>query len=270
MYDKNLIYRDSLKILNESKEIKPYVLVAQPRRDLNETPAQILDGYNPHVDLRGFSHGFIDIGGEKVDVARNYLMEQALNSGAKYLFFVGEDTVIPYDGFIKLHQTCEENPNSCAIGVYYMKISSLPMVMKREEDWVVPINPKRGQLIPVWMAGMDAMLIPISVLKKLKEEEPNNPFTCIVNNLEVEGQHIEFIGEDNYFYNRLHASGIPVICNTDVQCLHIDLATGKYSASDNICLNDYYTNMPITERLTEKDREYIEKRWTERLPVGTV
>jgi hypothetical protein len=269
MYNKDLIYRDSLQILNDSKQIKPYVTIAQPRRDLNETPAQTLDGYNTHIDLRGYSHGFVNIGGEKVDVARNYLIEKVMGSGSKYLLFVGEDTVLPYDGFLELHKTCEQNPGACAIGVYYMKISLSPMIMIKQDDWVYPADVTPGQVFPVWMAGMDAMLIPTSVLGKMYEKEPENPFTCIVNNIEVEGQNIEFIGEDNYFYNRLHQSGIPVLCNTNVQCLHMDLATGKYTAYENVNLDNYITNIPITERLVEKDRKYIEERWVSRLPIGT-
>lgn len=270
MYDINLIKRDSLQILTDSKDIAPYVVIAQPRRDLQETPAQNLNGYNTHIDLRGFSHGFVEIGGEKVDVARNYLMEQVLESGAKYMLFVGEDTVLPYDGFLALHRTCEDNPNSCAVGVYYMKGSTAPMIMIKEGSWVYPANTKRGNVFPIWMAGMDAMLIPISILKEMKEKEPENPFTCIVNNIEVEGQNIEFIGEDNYFYNRLHNNNYQVLCNTDFQCLHVDLATGKYSASQDVDLNDYFTNFPITDKIVPSDNLYLQKRWHDRLPKGSL
>ena len=269
MYNKDIIYRDAKQIFDESKKIKPYVVIAQPRRNLEEMPAQNLDGYNTHIDLRGYSHGFANIGGEKVDVARNYLMGKAIESGAKYLLFVGEDTVLPYDGFLKLHETCEKNSDSCAVGVYYMKISTAPMVMIRKDDWVYAADVTPGQIFPIWQAGMDAMLIPISILEKMYKEEPDNPFCCIINNIEVENAHIEFIGEDNYFYNRLHKMGIPILCNTDVQCLHMDLATGKYTAYKGIDLDNYITNIPITEVLKEKDRKYIEQRWVNRLPKGS-
>ncbi len=269
-YSKDLIYRDALQILEDSKTIAPYVVVAQPRRDLKETPAQELRGYHTHIDLRAYSHGFIEIGGEKVDVARNSLMmECMLTSGAKYMLFVGEDTVLPYDGFLKLHETCEKNEGAIAIGVYYIKLSTAPMVMVKEGNWVLPADVTPGKVIPVWMAGMDAMLIPIKVLEKMYNDEPENPFTCVVNQLQVEGQNIEFIGEDNYFYNRLHKLGIPVLCNTDVQCLHMDLATGKYTAYPDINLKDYHTNIEITDRLVKEDREYIERRWIDRVPEGS-
>ena len=40
------------EIYDESKTIAPYVLIAQPRRNLEETAAQNFDGYDGlHIDL---------------------------------------------------------------------------------------------------------------------------------------------------------------------------------------------------------------------------
>ncbi len=145
MYNKEKIIETMKEIYEESKSIAPYVIIAQPRRDKFETPAQKLDGTSGlHVDFSGYSHGFIDISGEKVDVARNYLIEAAIESKAKYLFFVGEDTVIPFDGFMKLHKTVEENPNSIAVGVYYIKLANA-MIMVKENDWINIPNVDPGQ-----------------------------------------------------------------------------------------------------------------------------
>lgn len=266
MYNRDKIIDTMKEIYEDSKSIAPYVLVAQPRRDKSETPAQNLDGHiGLHVDFSGYSHGFVDISGEVVDVARNYLLETAIESGAKYLFFVGEDTVIPYDGFMKLHKTVEENPNTIAVGVYYIKLSNA-MIMKKEQNWITIPNVDPGQLIDTWMCGMDAMLIPIEILKRMKEEEPELPFCCIGNNI---SEDIPFIGEDNFFIHRAHKMGIKVLCNTDVQCLHMDLATGKYTAHPDVNVKNYYTNIPIAEPLTMEDKEYIDKRWTSRLPKGS-
>ncbi len=254
------------EIYEESKTIAPYVLVAQPRRDKSETPAQKLDGaIGLHVDFSGHSHGFVDISGEKVDVARNYLIECAIESRAKYLFFVGEDTVIPYDGFMKLHKTLEENPNTIAVGVYYIKLSNA-MIMKKEQNWITIPNVDPGQLIDTWMCGMDAMLIPIDLLKQMKEQEPELPFCCIGNNID---ENIPFIGEDNFFIHRAHKMGIKILCNTDVQCLHMDLASGKYTAHPDVDLRNYYTSIPIDKPLVMEDKEYIDKRWSDRLPKGS-
>jgi len=266
MYNRDKIIATMQDIYDTSKEIAPYVLIAQPRRDLKETAAQNFDGYdNLHVDLHGFSHGFVHIGGEKVDVARNYLMEQAIESGAKYLLFIGEDTVVPYDAFKILHKTAEANPDAVITGVYYIKLSDA-MIMVRNKNWITIPNVDPGQLIEAWQTGMDVMMIPIDLLKKMKEEEPELPFCCIGNNINDE---IPFVGEDNFFVHRLHQRGTKLLVNTDVQCLHMDLASGKYTAHPDVDLKKYFTQIPVTEPLTMEDKEYIDKRWVDRLPEGT-
>ena len=262
MYKKEKIFKVLDEIVEESKTIKPYVVVAQPRRDLNEIPAQNFEGYTGlHIDFSGFSHGFIKIGGESVDVARNYLIEQVIESGCKYMLFIGEDTVLPYDGFMKLHKTAEENPDSMVVGVYYIKLS-IPMIMIKKDDFVIPANVDPGQVFEAWQTGLDAALIPVSILKKMKDEDPEIPFCCIANNI----KDIPFIGEDNFFVYRLRKLGFKLLVNTDVQCLHMDLANGKYTAHPSVKLNNYFTQIPITTPLTMEDKEYIDHRWSDRLP----
>ena len=269
MYNRDKIITVMQEIYDESKSIAPYVLIAQPRRDLNETAAQNFDGYDGlHIDLMGFSHGFVNIGGEKVDVARNYLMEQALNSGAKYLLFIGEDTVLPYNGFKVLHETAEKNPDAVVTGVYYIKCSDA-MIMVRNGDWITIPNVDPGQLIDAWQTGMDVMMIPISLLRQMKEEAPDLPFTCIGSQVEGPKGIIPFIGEDNFFVHRLHKRGTKLLVNTDVQCLHMDLASGMYTAHPSVDLKNYYTNIKPTRPLTLDDKEFIDRRWHDRLPEGT-
>ena len=59
MYSRDKIIATMQEIYDESKSIAPYVVIAQPRRNLEETAAQNFDGYDGlHNDLLGFSHGF--------------------------------------------------------------------------------------------------------------------------------------------------------------------------------------------------------------------
>jgi hypothetical protein len=269
VYNRDRIIEVMQEIYDESKSIAPYVLIAQPRRDLAETAAQNFDGYDGlHIDLMGFSHGFVHIGGEKVDVARNYLIEQALTSGAKYLLFIGEDTVLPYNGFKVLHETAEKNPDAVVTGVYYIKCSDA-MIMVRNGDWITIPNVDPGQLIEAWQTGMDVMMIPISLLQKMKDEAPDLPFTCIGSQIDGPKGVIPFIGEDNFFVHRLHKRGTKLLVNTDVQCLHMDLASGMYTAHPSVDLKNYYTNIKPTRPLTLDDKDFIDRRWHDRLPEGT-
>ena len=271
MYNIETIKQTMFEIFDESKQIKPYVVFCSPRRNLDEIPAQELNhAHKMHIDVMGYSHAYGNVGGEKVDVARNYLIEEAINSGAKYMFFVGEDTVIPKNGFTLLHETALKNPNSIIVGVYWIKLGA-PMVMVRDGDYIVPSYAgKDDKPFEIWQAGMDAMLIPISILKTMKEQQPDNPFCCIHSErnggFERNGEQLGFVGEDNYFYHRVRKAGFNIICDPRVQCLHMDLATGKYTASMDIDENDYRTLIPLNGRLTNADSDYIQKRWHDRIP----
>lgn len=266
MYNREKIMNTLGEIRDESGTIAPYVIIAQPRRDLNEQPAQEFNGHGlTHIDLMGYSHGFVDIGGEKVDVARNYLIDRCLEvTEAKYMFFIGEDTVVPWDAFDKLRQTAEANPRSVVTGVYYMKGSN-PMIMVRENNIIKIPNIDPGQVIEAWQTGMDCMLIPLDLLREIQAKEPDLPFTCIANEL----VGFPFVGEDNFFVHRLHKHGIKLLVNTSVQCLHMDLASGKYTAHPNVDLNDYYTSIKPTSRITLKDKKEMDERWISRIPEGT-
>jgi hypothetical protein len=265
MYNRDKIIQTLKNIVQESKEVEPYVVIAQPKRNSEEIPAQTFDS-NPvlHVDTHGYSHGYIDVCGEKVDVARNYLIDQVLQTGAKYLFFIGDDTVVPYDAWNILHKTAEENPGAIIVGVYYIKCGG-QMIMVRKGNHVVAPNVDPGQLIDnIWMSGMDCMLIPTDILRKMKEEDPDLPFCCVANGIEG----IPFVGEDNFFLHRVRKSGFKVLCNTDVQCLHMDNLTGKYTAHPDVVLEKYFTNIPIADRLKTEDKTFINFRWHSRLPEG--
>jgi len=265
MYDKEKIFKVLNGIMEESKSIKPYVCVAQPRRNADMIPAQNLDGHiGLHVNFNGFSHAYVSISGELVDVARNYLFEQVIESEAKYLFFIGDDTVCPYDGFVKLHEIAEKNKDSMVVGVYYIKLS-VPMIMIKENNYIIPANVDPGQILEAWQTGLDCALIPISLLKKMKEENPDIPFCCIAG----EKQGYPFIGEDNFFIYRWRNSGYRVLVNTDVQCLHLDLESGKYTAHPSIKLNNYFTNIKINGVLTMEDKERIDKTYVETMPKGS-
>jgi hypothetical protein len=256
MYNRDKIMNIMHEIHEESKLIAPYVVIAQPRRDKSETPAQHFDGHlGVHVDLCAFSHGFVDVEKQKVDVARNYLIDAVIDSKAKYLFFIGEDTVVPYDSFMELHETAEQNPDAMVVGVYYFKMSK-PMIMIREGDYARPADVTPGRVFEATQTGLDCALIPVEHLRKIKESDPEIPFCCIAAGIEG----IPFIGEDNFFVHRWRKAGYRLLVNTDVQCLHVDLANGRYTAHESVNLDHYFTNIELTERLTLSDKKYIDSR----------
>jgi hypothetical protein len=264
MYNRDKIIQTLHNIKAEAADIKPFVVIAQPRRNREETPAQTFNGYSLcHVAIMGHSHGYVDCEKMLVDVARNYLIDSVLDSGAKYLFFIGDDTVVPYNAFENLLKTCEANPGHIAAGVYYIKCAHAMISVRKDNHIIVPdVSP--GQVFEAWQTGMDCMLIPVETLRRMKDEDPDLPFCCIANGIE----DIPFVGEDNFFLHRCRKSDVKVFVNTDVQCLHMDIATGKYTAHPSVNLNHYFTNIKPTVPLTIEDKMFIDFRWTSRLPGG--
>lgn len=265
MYNREKILQTLRDIKAEAETIDPYLIIAQPRRTKKEPAAQSFNGYGlNHVDVMGHSFAYIDVEGQLVDVARNYLIEKAINdSNAKYLFFIGDDTVVPYDAFEILHNTAEANPGCIVTGVYYIKCSHA-MISVKDGTYIKVPNVDPGQVFEAWQTGMDVMLIPLDVLRRMKKEEPELPYCCIANGIE----DIPFIGEDNFFLHRCRKHGVKVLVNTDVQCLHMDIATGKYTAHPSVNLNKYYTNIKPAGVLTLDDKKFIDHRWFSRLPGG--
>lgn len=263
MYNREKIIQTLRNIKAEAETLDPYLIIAQPRRTKKEIPAQYFNGYGTnHVDVMGHSFAFIDVNGQLVDVARNYLIEKAINdSKAKYLFFIGDDTVVPFDAFEILHDTAEKNPGCIVTGVYYIKCSHA-MISIRDGDYIKVPNVDPGQIFEAWQTGMDCMLIPLDVLRRMKKEEPELPYCCIAKDIE----DIPFVGEDNFFLHRCRVHGVKVLVNTDVQCLHMDLVTGKYTAHPSVNLNKYFTNIKPAGVLTLDDKKFIDHRWFSRLP----
>jgi hypothetical protein len=259
MYSKEKIMQVLHEIKAESDAISPYVIIAQPRRSKTIPQAQKLDGnIGLHVDFLGYSHGYVEVVNMPVDSARNYLIEQALASDAEYLFFAGDDTVSPYNAFKVLLKTSQDNPNAVIAGVYYIKLSDA-MIMINDNNKIYVPNVDPGQVFEAWQTGMDCMLIPMRILRKMYEEDPDLPFCCIANGIEG----LPFIGEDNFFVHRLRKSGYRLLVNTDVQCLHMDVYSGKYTAHPDVDLNNYFTNIPIAGELTMEDKRRIDTAWAE-------
>jgi hypothetical protein len=262
MYNKEKLMKVLHDIKEESDQIAPYVVIAQPRRSEESPQAQKLNGnVGLHIDFSGFSHGYVESVGMPVDSARNYLIQQVLETDAEYLFFVGDDTVSPWNAFKILHSTSLENPDAVIVGVYYIKLSDA-MIMINDDNKIYVPDVSPGQVFEAWQTGMDCMLIPVKILRKMYEEEPELPFCCIAHGIEG----LPFIGEDNFFVHRLRKHGFRLLVNTDVQCLHMDVTSGKYTAHPDIDLNQYFTNIPLAGRLTMDDKRRIDENWINTLP----
>lgn len=247
---------------------KPYVTILCPRRSLKETPAQQLqDWKNRMIDVTSVAVSFHAIDGNPVDAARCYLMEKALEDDPKYVLFVDEDTAIPYNGVKDMIDVSEKFPNAIISGIYYVKFGNVMMSVLDEEDrWVLPnVNPDAPLIRNVMSTGLGCALIPMHIIKTMKKRFEDIPLFCIVPENTWGDPDVTFIGEDAWFFNLVRKCGFETIGVPSVQCLHMELATGKYAAHPDVVLSNYVTNMPPTVPLTMEDRLRVSKEYIERI-----
>ena len=253
---------------------KPYISILQPRRNFKETPAQQLqDWKNRMVDMTSVAVSFHGIDQNPVDSARCYLIEKAEEDDAKYALFVDEDTVLPYYGVRNLIKTSEQfNDEKIITGIYWVKFGNVMMsVLDECERWVLPdVTPNSGLIRNVVSTGLGCALIPLKVIKKLREQFKGIPLFCIVPEKTWNDDKVTFMGEDTWFYALCKKAGIEVIGDTSVQCAHMELATGKYEAHPDINLDDYLTNIPLTTKLTMTDRNRVSKDYHDRICMSVI
>lgn len=276
MYNKRMKINE--QITNEIHDIakefasksfcSPYISILQPRRDFRETPAQQLQSHiNRMVDFTSMSVSFHAIDGNPVDVASNWLIEKAIEDNSKYALFIEEDTVLPAYGAVKLLETSEKHPDAIIVGVYYVKFGG-PMISRKDEHnrWTyIDATPNTGLRRNIPSCGLGCALIPMSVIHKLKEMFKDIPLFCMVPDKCWGDPDVKALGQDTWFYHLVEKAGIEVICDTAVQCLHMELATGKYTAHPDVNLDDYITSIPITTPLTLKDRKRVSADYIRRM-----
>lgn len=165
--------------------------------------------------------------GHPVDEARNVIAKEAIKQGAKYLFFLGDDVVVPAHALKSLIYRLEQHPEIGVVGgVYCSKcIPSAPLVFRELGtgsywDWKV------GEFFEVGGLGMDCTLIRTDVFKLLSEPW----FKTVDTDKFLDGiNHADTWTEDLYFLNKLkNESTYKVYCDGSVICDHYDGNT-KYS-----------------------------------------
>ena len=140
--------------------------------------------------------------------------------------------------------------------------------LDEENRWTyIDATPNTGLRRNIPSCGLGCALIPLSVIRKIKEKFVDLPLFCIVPDKCWDDEEVRALGQDTWFYHLVAECGIEVICDTSVQCLHMELATGKYSAHPDVNLDDYLTNIPITTPLTLKDRNRVSAEYLSRMQL---
>ena len=201
--------------------------------------------------------------GKPVDVARNELVKYARNAGAKYIFFIDDDVLVPHNALIRLFGL----KTGVATGVYYTKtMPSTPVILKK--DWPAGYEGwKYGDIIEVDYAGAGCLLVDMKVFDDIEEKFPDTPFFKYNRGrLDVEIER-GYIGEDVWFCDLAAKCGHPTVCDTGVQCGHEDAGRGlifKYDPRFGLGVwkqdgTNQINYLPTAEmaKQMEKEKEYV-------------
>lgn len=162
------------------------------------------------------------IKGAPIDEARNEMCKIAIEKGCKYIFFLGDDVVVPNHTLQQLiyRMDCDETIDVVG-GVYCVKSEpSFPLVFRgfgngSYWDW------KIGEFFKVTGLGMDCTLIRVSSIKRMAE-----PYFKTVQS----DQYLDAVNsaeswtEDLYFFNKLKGK---IFCDGALICQHWDVYGNK-------------------------------------------
>lgn len=227
------------------------VLIGIPTTKTARRSIQWIDGLSSLQMPLGSSAMRAWIVDTEIGPARNQLVQQALDSGAEYLFFISDDVIAPPNTLLQLldkigREYPVENGRTARAGiitgVYWTKTAPTEpyiwrgMLQGAYRDWTV------GEFFPVDFAGCDCLMIEASVLRGMvdywhewqRQEAATSgteplPFPGWFSTDWVwnEGERPSSIAtEDFYFYTLARKAGYRLFCDTAIQCLHEDRTTG--------------------------------------------
>lgn len=169
--------------------------------------------------------------GKYVADARNEICQSALQHGAEWIFMIGDDVHAPQRAFEMLWR----HKVPLATGVYWSKYQPCsPYLWNNTPDGRFLAGPYTdwtyGETFKVDWAGCDCLLINAEVLK-------NVPYPWFSHDWNYKGEPLpaNLATEDVYFYTKCREAGIELLCDTSVQCDHVDRATGiKYGLTSEM------------------------------------
>ncbi len=185
---------------------------------------------------RDLKVGFAKFPEPVVDVSRNKAVQTALNSGARWLWFIDSDILPPPDAFARL--VAADKP---IVSALYGRRHNPPFneMLRLTPQGLRPINDgeyQPGSLVECDPVATGCLLIRTEVFEKMR------PF-----NLTIDGQPANSLpswflwtesrlpmgamSEDFSFCVRAKQHGIPVFCHTAVRCKHMGPA--KFMPSGN-------------------------------------
>lgn len=170
-----------------------------------------------------------------VDESRNWLAQQAIDYGAKYLLFIDEDVTLPGHALRQLIYQADHHPEAMVIGGIYCHKSppAMPMIFRGLGagpywDWKV------GEFFEVDGISMGATLIRVKVFDKIpkpwfKTVDDASPYLDGV-------PRAELWTEDLYFCDQVRKAGYKIYADGSVLCEHWSIETMSPTVLPPDCL----------------------------------
>jgi hypothetical protein len=208
-------------------ETEPRVLISVPEsRDVSTAWTTRLT----EVIASALGHaqtGIATMPGYSVDVAREALVEQALEGGYDYVFFVDSDTIVPADAIVRLMGRQKD----IVAGLYRGRRPPFPFILRplgvTDEDAKKTIFMpywKPGDLQEVDRVGLGCMLIRTAIFEKMRRPwfffnrapsfAPGAKSERALKSRWVGG------GEDWWFCKSAKEAGFRIWIDTSILCLH--------------------------------------------------
>jgi hypothetical protein len=197
-----------------------------------------LQAVGANVPVGSFSTWMVQISDDRA-ANREYLAEQAIEAGSRYLFMIDDDTVCPNHTLKSLTYEIEKDPKiMVAGGIYCTKEEPpRPLVFKRLGDgcfW----SWKAGEVFDVEGIGTGAMLIKTEVFKNMPKPWFYEPDEAPQNEARKIGEQDIPIArrggtDDLYFCQKVLDQGGRIIAHGGVLCAHIGQNGVIYSLPDD-------------------------------------
>jgi len=190
-------------------------------------PPDIMFAYHEMSPPMNFNTVVFKSYGVPIADARNRFAEQALEKGAKYMFFWDEDVVPPPHALRELIFILEHRPEVAVIGAIYCLKSERPEPLVFRGigngpfwDWRV------GEIFPVTALGMGCTLVRTEVFKDIPKPwfKSVDDMTRYLDNIPMGEQWTE----DIYFCNKVvETKKWEILAHGQLICEHVNVITGQ-------------------------------------------
>jgi len=174
------------------------------------------------------SDGYLVVKGLPVEKARELIAEKAVECGAKYLWFVDDDTIPPPNAMQKLIYFLDNYPEYKAVGgIYVTKADVSAPVCFRGEGKGSFWHWKKGDIFEVTGIGAGCLMIAVDVFKELPK--PWFTFSTVYNDqISETTPALDAVSEDIHFCQLVRKAGYKIAGHGDVLCAHYDLHSNKF------------------------------------------